>query len=536
MPDSINDDTLISQDDIDKLLSAGSVEEAEETFVNSNNDIDDSTDDLGELSQDDIDSLMNASALPDDDDDSDDSDDVEEDDLGELSQDDIDSLLSASDISDDGDVSGEELLDYDLVSQDDIDSLMSTEPVDDGDLPDDYENDILSDSTPSPDELINESEAWDVKDSLITQETLDALMNAGVIDEDEKSTPLASDLDLEDLSEDDSDLEDLPEDDFQVDLSDIDAENDIDSDVTTGEDDDLSDEGMEGLLGEDDSGTPDEFDKISQDDIDGFLDDEDQDSLLSIDDTDEEDPRNVISQGDIDALLAGSDEDDEDLLADMEKDENLDFESGFGDEPSLDEGESSDVDDSKNEIEHLADQEEGGSSKRKRSLIKIVLSLFLVLIIIGGSVAGIYFFFLKDKIAKDVLLTDEYMYKQNDESGTNITMDSLETSVQDDELFNPGSLVIEGFVILAPEREDGITYISGDISIDYSYSKVFDELSAKMPYYRHIIYKAITNALESNIDGQINEKDLLGIIKQALNQSLPGMQIDSVIFTEFTTG
>ena len=51
-----DDDTLISQDDIDKLLSSSSLDEAEAAIGSSD-------DELGELSQDDIDSLLNNVSL-----------------------------------------------------------------------------------------------------------------------------------------------------------------------------------------------------------------------------------------------------------------------------------------------------------------------------------------------------------------------------------------------------------------------------------------------------------------------------------------
>ena len=57
--DITQEDDLVSQDDIDKLLDSSSIEEAEENFPDNNAD---TMDELGELSQDDIDSLMNSNA------------------------------------------------------------------------------------------------------------------------------------------------------------------------------------------------------------------------------------------------------------------------------------------------------------------------------------------------------------------------------------------------------------------------------------------------------------------------------------------
>ena len=50
----IEEESLISQDDIDKLLDSSSIEEAEEKILNSDSD-EGTVDELGELSQDDID-------------------------------------------------------------------------------------------------------------------------------------------------------------------------------------------------------------------------------------------------------------------------------------------------------------------------------------------------------------------------------------------------------------------------------------------------------------------------------------------------
>ena len=87
------EDDLISQDDIDKLLDISSEDE-----------------DAGELSQDDIDSLLNGPLLDDDDN--------FEDDGGELSQDDIDQFMNDSKESDSDD-------DDELISLEDIQGAIS---------------------------------------------------------------------------------------------------------------------------------------------------------------------------------------------------------------------------------------------------------------------------------------------------------------------------------------------------------------------------------------------------------------------------
>ncbi len=167
MSDPNDDDSLFSQDDIDKLLNAQSLEEAEDSIANKGGDIDqisseavDDDDIIGELSQDDIDRLMNAVSAPDEDilpqvqdttsfkDEAQDLEDGDDDDLGELSQDDIERMLSST-TSEDIDTNTPDIDDnifindreeeedggaFDLISQDDIDKLMATDDMPASDL------------------------------------------------------------------------------------------------------------------------------------------------------------------------------------------------------------------------------------------------------------------------------------------------------------------------------------------------------------------------------------------------------------------
>ncbi|MBF0233325.1 MAG: hypothetical protein HQK65_09845, partial [Desulfamplus sp.] len=106
MSDSTDDNPLFSQDDIDKLLNAESIEEAEQSNLSNEDDL------IGELSQDDIDRMLNASSAVEesgsasqDNSATDDIAQAREDDIGkedddfdfgELSQDDIDRMLNAA--------------------------------------------------------------------------------------------------------------------------------------------------------------------------------------------------------------------------------------------------------------------------------------------------------------------------------------------------------------------------------------------------------------------------------------------------------
>jgi pilus assembly protein FimV len=190
-----DDDTLISQDDIDKLLSSSSLDEAEAAIGSSD-------DELGELSQDDIDSLLNNVSL-----DVDDSgDDVAPgessgDDLELVSQDDIDRLMGGvpDDEPDSAEADEPDGDDLELVSQDDIDRLM-------GGVPDD-EPDSAEADEPDGDDL-----------ELVSQDDIDRLM--GGVPDDEPDSAEADEPDGDDLelvSQDDIDrlmngaLDDEPE-------------------------------------------------------------------------------------------------------------------------------------------------------------------------------------------------------------------------------------------------------------------------------------------------------------------------------------
>lgn len=584
----------LSQDDIDALLGGAPSEEDDGTDGaidgDDENGVDEEDDgasieeddDIGELSQDDIDALLGSASLDEDDgggnggDEEDDGASIEDDgiliedddEIGELSQDDIDSLLNVTeldtdeDTNDDVDASDDELDELDeldepvsdadddlgLISQEDIDALMTTD-----DLEEDIDTEAIGQGddidapteenlAPHPaDSLIDASEALDIEQSLITQETLDNLLAKA--DEDESEGDEAADG----IQDDDAS--------FQVNLADPDDAPD-DLDGVDGGGDDLSSEDVDALLA--DAGDDDEEDlgTISQEDIDGFL-SEDEEDLQTQSDGDDagdgDDPRNIISQDDIDALLAGTDEEDEDLLADMEQDEDLDLSSAFGEDIDLDHEETDDgsqavvlespekddnVDSgaspsSKGEIEALA-SEEGDLSTKKRSLLKMILIILMVLIVIGGAVAAAYFFYFKKMLTPAPLPEDLPLPQM--ETIVETSPDPMDMAVEKGPVFNPGTIYLEEFMVIMPDETNDITYIYGDIAVDYSYTNVLDEISAKKPYYRDVIYKALQEGLKQNSLNRLTEDDLLDIVKDALNQALPAMQVDKVMFTEFQTG
>ncbi|MBF0230004.1 MAG: hypothetical protein HQK63_10550 [Desulfamplus sp.] len=587
-----DDDVLFSQDDIDKLLNAQSLEEAEESIVNSGDDVID--DIAGELSQDDIDRLLNAALVSDEPDkdstlssevddkalfeestlDEKEEEDDEDDDLGELSQDDIDRMLNSQSsdqsdtaiIKDNKETPEEDSEAFDLISQDDIDKLMATDDMPDldsgissdinldslgldeldnsielSDFASDLEEDIPEKNSLSDEEIIDPSEAWNIQDCLITQDKLDNLLSQPIDDTEDseilkarKAPPSVDDFKVN-LSEDDPD--------FNVD--DI-ASSDLDNLLNSTDATDMDD-----LLNE-----------ISQDDIDGFL--KESDDLVSGQDfgdsgvntkgksnseTDDDSVRNIISQDDIDALLSGSDEEDEDILADMEMDEDLksasvpvqNISSGLPEDDNaqvvLEEEDEPETTLADGTVRQLADLMEIAEDKpkKKSSLLKIIIIILLILTLIAGSVAGLYFMFFKEKV--DALLrASQPKSTVQVQENVLVKQEAPEMTIQESQELTPGTLNLENFIIFTPERQDGVTYISLDVSIEYSHSTAFDAINSKLPYYRGIIYDVINNAIKSDKGDKLTESELLEIVKNALKQALPDVKLNKIVFVNFKTG
>ncbi|MBF0234180.1 MAG: hypothetical protein HQK65_14250, partial [Desulfamplus sp.] len=456
---------------------------------------------------------------------------------------------------------------FDLVSQDDIDKLMGADLTDDlgSDLDSmsDMDMDDFSVSIPLPadDEIelaqieidssetvIDPSEAWSVQDCLITQDTIDDLLSASDQDID-INTQDADILEDELFKVEDELFKEQPEaeapDPFQVDLS----ADDPDPEFSLDGDDDIINNDLDNLLSDSPEDMDDLLNDISQDDIDGFLSESDDKfkESSSAGSSDDESTRNIISQDDIDALLAGTDEEDEDILADMEMDEDLKSVSapvGNVESPLPEDDEAQVIledsdasattlaDGTVRQLEDLIDDEEKKPGKR-RFLIKFIAFMLLFLILMAGCVAGAYFFFFKEKVDQLVPFTQPVVKTQE---GENVETAVQDMNIQESQELTPGTIVMEAFMVLTPDRTDGITYVSVDISIDYSYSKVFDAINARLPYYRGVIYDAIENALKSDKGNKLTESELLEIVKDAFNRALLEIKVDKITFTNFKTG
>jgi len=523
---TIEEESLISQDDIDKLLDSSSIEKAEDKLSGDDNK---AVDELGELSQDDIDQLMDSNVeIPEDsvDDDSDD------DDMELISQNDIDQLMNSSVSSKEDseepleDISDSPGEDFGEFSQDDIDQTIEPAAEDNG---------------PEDKYVIDESEAMDVQDCLIAQDTIDDLVEnfdndapseAVILDEEpvldieEQAEPepvvepvtrsdeqnVQEDIDLEDTD----DTEDFLKPDSDMTLPDFDNDNDNDKDEGEGE-------------GED----------ISQDDIDELL--------LESDAEDEDDV--LISQDDIDTLLMAADQEDEDVLGDFEDNESDssvddDIEDeGFEDEDIEDEDmlgnddfESDEPAYGKDQVVLEGDDEEpvaktkrkktGGTSQWYKS--KLVIACASALIVLGITVPVAYFIFFSSDPGGDI---------QNDPIAIlpverEIEIETVDVHVREP-VKKPGNMVLKDFVILASDGSKDMAYIIADISIDYTDQRAYHEIQNNLSFYRDLIYDSINNSFASEKGNEITQADILWVVETTLKKVLPGHYIARVRFESF---
>ena len=514
------DDDLISQDDIDKLL-----------------DISSGDDDAGELSQDDIDSLLNGPGL-----DADDTDPGEEE-AEELSQDDIDRMMAgnALDDEDSPEDDGSEFSQDDIYrfmndfresGSDDDDELISLEDIQGAMSGDTQEKDasdsesedleaesnkddvaektteaVTVDDTPATeasgleedpfDEPIDESQAVEVADCMITQEAMDALIEAGLP------------------------AQDVPE----ADAGDDSVDNPPDRiDLTPA---------IDGGGADDD--TQEDENDVTQEDIDALLQQSDeQDGLL------DEDEDILISQDDINTLLMAADQEDEDLLGDI---------MGEEDAPDLDDP----LDDAFDNLESDSDQvvlegiegaeisrgnepvpagpsEKGG---RIKALLKSkgMLAAASVLLFMGISIPLSYFLFFSSEPAP--------LPERQTASLTEIDLIRDGQPNFPAEIPGPppsqrsGTILLTDFIILASDESRTMTYVYADVSIDYSDQRAYDEINSNLAFYRDLIYGSIQTRLVSEKNNEVTEADLLWGVEASLKKVLPPQYIDKISFKSF---
>ncbi|MFH2093669.1 MAG: hypothetical protein ABIJ31_15020 [Pseudomonadota bacterium] len=566
--DDVDDMELISQDDIDSLMNASVTEDP--IVV----DVDDGADELGELSQDDIDSLMNSNApavveeTPQA---------TEDDNAGELSQEDIDRMLNPPAVDElsgsqtDSD-DGLDDDDFEMISQDDINSLMSGRAEDsevesssvaqeETDLVEDFDFDPEPAAEPAPEELppvedsqpepvsagmpslgsknradldsvIDESEAMDVKDCFIAQDTLDDLIqkfdsmpaNEPVVLEEDRlvveidPAPESEPDPLAQMSLDEEGLSD----DALLDLGDMD-------DLAGSKPDDM---------------TAADFDEeeVNQDDIDALLMESDED----------EDDDILISQDDIDTLLMAADQEDEDLLGDMmDSDPVGDLDDDHSDDEDILENDAYDEDD-EDQVVLAGDDEPVVKPVKKKAKKKIrgksnfswaksrlVIACVSALVVLGIAIPAAYFLFFasgpeQEQALPVAALAPEPVVRVPVDTQREVEIETVNIQVQKQMIDKkPGNMLLKDFVILASDQSRELVYITADVSIDYSDQRAYHEIQNNLPFYRDLIYDSLRKRLLAENSAQTTEADMLGIVEATLKKVLPAEYIDRVVFKTF---
>jgi pilus assembly protein FimV len=479
----IEEDALISQGDIDRLMESSSIEEAKDKMAKD----DDPADELGELSQDDIDSLLNSNLSG------------QSDSLGEpdasatedgemelISQDDIDQLMNSNPGSGESLPVPDDDEEFEELSQDDIKALMG-----DQDKKNDEESTIRQD-----DFVINESEADGVSDCLITQAALDKLMeNFSLIPD-----PVIPD-----------DAEDFLKPGSEPDVLEL---NDDREDVTQEDIDAL-------LLEPDDEEEPEDDVLISQDDIDTLL--------MAADQEDEDVLGDLMDKG----MDIGLDEDLFEKEPSGGTGEKEDEEIGNeADDEGPYEGENEDqvVLQGEDEVTLKPEKKKAGSPWIKKKLV-LAFASFLVLLGIAVPISYFFFFSSSEKPEDVVVNTPQPPVVSPQRE---VEIETVETPVKPlVESKNLGNMVLKDFVILAPDISKQMTYITADISIDYADQKAFQEIRKNLPYYRDLIYDAIGKSLVVEKQENITEAEILSRIETVLRTALPGEFISRVSFLSF---
>jgi pilus assembly protein FimV len=548
---SLEEESLISQDDIDKLLDSSSIEEAEETLEKGKDNSPDL--DMGELSQDDIDTLLTGSSLDDS------QEEIREDslgdELGELSQDDIDGLLGGNDPVPEADEMGElsqddidglmggndpvpEADELGELSQDDIDGLLGgNDLVADEDDGDDVDMELISQNdidqlmTPSDEEpgpyeisetqtneaqmvsddfVIDEADGLDVSECLITQETLDELIlyapdqdvpDPVVLDEDIESPPVS--------------LEDQSEDDLEFGASSDELEGLLNTDI------DSTEFNLENSDGD-----------VSQDDIDALLQESDEDEDFM---ADEEDI--LISQDDIDTLLMAADQEDEDLLGDLMGDDMDDGDDNFDDEDILDGYDKGDAWPGGDQVvlaggEDLPDEDGTGKPWKNWVKSKLVIATAFAILVLGISVPIVYFLFFSQA---PVQVPEKMSVRIVMEApGRDIEVASVDMDVTAAmDLKKSGTIILNEFVVLASDLSKDMAYVTADISIDYFDQRAYHEINNNLSFYRDLIYESIQKNLLGEKGNEVTEADLIWGIETSLKKVFPSDYIEKVSFKSF---
>ncbi len=512
---NLEEESIISQDDIDNLLESSFFEETEEitrTMELSGRDEPgepEESDELGELSQADIDSLLGGNDLMEqgisqnllDTLGNGGSDAWDEGDMQLISQEDMDQFMNPSEGSSPppeqeaiapGNSDPDDLDDADeLITLDDIQTLMDATRGKKAEFPDPSlereGKEALSDPLDVP---IDDSEALDVSQCLVTQDTIDELIRNAPESLDDFEALLDSAADDADGDHDDAEFDMRP--------------------------------GREG-------------DEVSQNEIDSLL----QNSEAGEDFLEEEGDDFLISQDDIDTLLMAADQEDEDILGNILGDE---MDAGLEDAVDGDDlpGPGRDAEILPKEDHVVLERGDHGEMDKQISQgpvkrwyqSKLVIAAASALLVLGISVPTLYFLFFShdpspppeslfiplvtEEPAKELLVTQEEM-------AASAPVNSK----------NPGNMVLADFILLASELSEDMAYVTVDISIDYSDQRAYDEIIHNLSFYRDLIYESIQKNLVWERRNEVTEADLVKEVETMLKQALPPDSIEKIRFQSF---
>lgn len=534
------EESLISQEDIDKLMDLTPAEES----------MDDSPDDdLGELSQDDIDSLLNSNVQGGGDDgdtgiETGDDDDLElispsdidklmnsgteveekealddSEDVSELLQEDVDSLVN---VDSDNDSLEEDNLE--MISQDDINRLMGSREK----AGNDNSEDSLSPQENSIDErqpglvpdisgnddgwTIEESDAVKADDCEVSQETLDRLTT------DFDPSPDIEPVILDDEPNPDGSEAGEPESVEGV----LEEHIDIVEDDPGDADDDFDDE------------------DVTQEDIDALLMSEE-----------EEDEELMISQDDIDTLLMAADEDDEDFLGDLmdNDDGDEDLEDEFGDEDffNFDDEDDFENTDDLDPIILSSDDKAGNLEKVQNDSdtdiksgwykSKLVIACVTALVFLGIAVPIGYFVLSGSDGPVELGEADRMVaVAVNDVQEFQEPEIEIVDVVVQQAVSISGNILLKDFIVLAPAQVKTLNYVSLDISIDYIDEQASREILANKAFYRGLIYDSIRDKLALALDQmEVTQADIQTVVEDTLKRVIPGDAINRVSLISFKT-
>ncbi|MDY6906227.1 MAG: hypothetical protein SWH61_16270 [Thermodesulfobacteriota bacterium] len=306
--------------------------------------------------------------------------------------------------------------------------------------------------------------------------------------------------------------------------------------------------GTEGPAGGDESDQADEEeavgDVISQDDIDSLLaaveeDDEPADETVpaeapempAIKDDGEQKRSNFLSQDEIDGLLAQE-------IPEAVDDDDGDMEWGHPEDPEAEEdladqwGEEGDEGDEEEfaEAETVAEESAGspGEGRGRRDFRQYLPGKKWLWM--GGGAGG---FILMTLVVLAVMM------KGGPQAPETIPTHQIATAPPDQTgdmgqaaPLMPVSIQLNGFLVLAPDDNKAITYITADVSIYLSDGAYARTIENHQPLFRDLIFQEVRKAVNARNWRMATDMDRLKeFIKQAIQQSLPEEAVRRVFLT-----